>query len=167
MHEHSQESFNPTAGVLAILFPGAGHLYLKERKRAIYACIGVLWLFLGGIFVGGIDVIDSREDRIWFFGQACVGPLPFAIDWYHQNRLKVREIVPGRGTILRSAYPNEGRDPATGAPVPGGTPPNRKSVTKMNELGTLSATLAGMINLIVIIDAAFPTRRRPPAGRPA
>jgi hypothetical protein len=163
MHEPTQETFSPVAGILAILFPGAGHLYLKEPKRAIYAAAGVLWLFLGGIFIGGIDVIDSREDDKWFLGQACVGPLAFGVDWYHQNHLKVRETIPGRGQRLRSAYPNEGRDPKTGAPVPGGIPPNRKSVTKMNELGTLSATLAGMINVIVIIDAAFPTRRRRPA----
>lgn len=163
MHEQSHESFNPVAGVLAILFPGAGHCYLKETRRAVYASAGILWLFLGGILIGGIDVIDSREDRIWFFGQACVGPLPFAVDWYHQNRIKVRDSDRIRGPILRTANPDEGRDPTTGAPVPGGIPPNRKSVTKMNELGTLSATLAGMINVIVIIDAAFPTRRRKPA----
>jgi hypothetical protein len=33
----------------------------------------------------------------------------------------------------------------------------------MGELGTLSATLAGMMNLIVILDAAFPSTRRKPS----
>lgn len=162
MPRQSNESLNPVAGVCAILFPGLGHLYLGEAKRGLYAGLGVLMLFVGGIMVGGIDVIDSKEDRYWFFGQALVGPLPFALDWYHQNKLKVRAIDEhGRFIGFRTAYPWEGRDPATGNAIPHGTPPNTKSVTKMNELGTLSTALAGMLNLIIIIDAAFPTRRRP------
>lgn len=164
MQSQPQESFNPVAGLLAIAFPGAGHLYLGETWRGIYACLGVLMLFFGGILIGGIDVIDSKEDKIWFFGQACVGPLPFAVDWYHQNKIKVHATDENGRAILRSAYPWEGRDPSTGAVIPRGTPPNTKSVTKMNELGTLSAALAGMLNVIIIIDAAFPTRRRTPAN---
>ena len=35
--------------------------------------------------------------------------------------------------------------------------PNRKSLAKVNELGTLYALCAGMLNLIVILDALFPT----------
>ncbi len=163
MHDQPNESFNPVAGLCAIVLPGLGHLYLRETKRGIYACLGVLMLFFGGILVGGIDVIDSKEDKIWFFGQALVGPIPFAVDWYHQHKIKVHATDDNGRAILRSAYPWEGRDPATGKVLPKGTPPNTKSVTKMNELGTLSAALAGMLNLIIIIDAAFPTRRRPAA----
>jgi hypothetical protein len=33
-----------------------------------------------------------------------------------------------------------------------------RSLGRMNELGTLFTTIAGMLNLIVIIDAAFHTR---------
>lgn len=166
MHDQSSETFNPAAGLLAIVFPGAGHLYLRQTKRAIYACVGVLWLFFGGMLIGGIDVIDSKEDRMWFFGQACVGPLPFAVDWYHQNHLKVIGENETGQLVFRTANPGEGRDPKTGHATPQGTPPNSKSVTKMNELGTLSAFLAGMMNVIIIVDAAFPTRRRTVAARP-
>lgn len=43
----------------------------------------------------------------------------------------------------------------------GGGPPNMKSVGRMNELGTLFITIAGMLNLIVILDAFF---HRPGGG---
>ena len=43
---------------------------------------------------------------------------------------------------------------------PGQGPPNKKSLAKVNELGTLFATIAGMMNLIAVIDAAFPTIRK-------
>ncbi len=139
-----------------------------EKKRGVLIGAGVLSLFFGGVFIGGIDVVDSREDRVWFFGQALVGPVAFGVDHLHQNHFKVREprLVPGttgptQSHVLRSARPDEGRAD-DGSPVPGGTPPNRKSIGKMNEMGTLFSTIAGMLNLIVLIDAAFPSRRRTP-----
>ena len=136
------ERFEPVAGILAILFPGAGHLYLGETKRGILIAIGVLGLFFGGMFVGGIDVIDSREDRLWFLGQALVGPVAVGVDRFHQSQKIADPNLPGG---RRSARPDE-------------NPFNEKSLSKMNELGTLFATIAGMLNLIAILDAAFHSR---------
>jgi hypothetical protein len=112
-------------------------------------------LFLGGMLVGGVDAIDSKEDRPWFIAQALVGPVAFGVNWVHQHKLKVVDET-GR---LRSADPDEGRDPKTGFAVPGGTPPKSMSIGRVNELGMLMAGLAGMVNLIVIVDAGFPSKR--------
>lgn len=182
--------FNPIALVAAIALPGAGHMVRGEAWRGVYACIGVLGLFFGGILIGGIDVIDSREDRAWFYGQAFVGPIAFGVDYLHQQHFKVHERQ--NSSRVRSADPNEARgpdggvslitpDPATGVPtttyvrtLPNGKsetvvvsparPPNIKSLSKVNELGTLFATIAGMLNVIVIVDGGFPTIRRRPAA---
>lgn len=155
--------FDPAGLVLALIVPGLGHIARANasddparRRRGFLVMAGVLGLFISGILIGGIDVVDSKEDRVWFFGQALVGPAAFAADYVHQG-MKVRDPETGR---LRSAYPDEGRDGRTGAPVPGGRPPNTKSLGRVNELGTLFSTIAGMLNLIAIIDAGFPTRRR-------
>ncbi len=190
--------FNLLAGVAAAVFPGAGHWVLGERKRAGLVATGVLGLFFGGILIGGIDVIDSREDRVWFFGQALVGPIAFGVDRVHQGMFKgvpgsqVFEGSPagpwrtteqglemGRA-LTRSAHPNEIREvvPVTVETRTGSTrvvevpvlrarkaeaaggPPSIKSLSKVNELGTLFATIAGMLNVIVIVDAALPGRRK-------
>ncbi len=161
-------AFRPLALLGALILPGLGHVLAGERARGACIAVGILGLFFGGVLIGGIDVVDSREDRIWFYGQALVGPVAFGIDHLHQSRFKV--IDPATGA-LRSAFPDEGRDPATGMAVPG-SPPNRKSIGKMNEIGTLFATIAGFLNLIVIIDAAAPGPRTPrkaatPANTPA
>jgi len=148
--------FNPIALLGALAIPGLGHALGGDRKRGLCVGVGVLGLFFSGILVGGIDTIDSKEDRIWFFGQALVGPIAFGVDYLHQNHFKVIDPLTKQ---RRSAYPTEGRDPATGQATPGGTPPNRKSVGKMNEIGTLFSTIAGMVNLIAIIDAGFPSSR--------
>lgn len=147
--------FHPAALLAACVFPGAGHFVRGEKSRAMAVCVGVMGLFLGGMLVGGIDVVDSKEDRPWFYAQALTGPVAFGVDWYHQNKLKVVDDT-GR---LRSANPDEGRDPATGKAVRGGTPPKSMSVGRVNELGMLMAGLAGMVNLIVILDAGFPSTR--------
>jgi hypothetical protein len=157
-----QPTFDPVAGVLAALLPGLGHLYQGHARRAGYIALGVLGLFFSGLLVGGIDSIDSREDRIWFMGQALVGPLAFAVDHVHQTRFKVVDARAPGG--LRSANPDERRDPSSRKPVPaepGEGPPNDKSLAKVNELGTLFSTVAGLLNLIVILDALLTTRRRP------
>lgn len=160
-------TLDPVAGVLAVILPGLGHLYQGHARRAAYIAAGILGLFFGGLFIGGIDSVDSREDRIWFMGQALVGPLAFAVDHVHQTRFKV--IDPAAPGGRRSADPTERRDPATGRAFPAGPgegPPNDKSLAKVNELGTLFSTVAGLLNVIVILDALLTSRRRPAgAGR--
>lgn len=132
-------AFDPIAGVLAIIFPGAGHFYRGEPKRALGIAAGVLGLFFGGMLIGGIDVIDSKEDRLWFVGQAMVGPIALVTDQIYQNAIKVNGELP--------------------EPVAGQTPRATRSLGKVNEIGTLYATIAGMLNLIVILDAFLPPAR--------
>lgn len=176
----AETGFHPLAGLAALALPGLGHAARGEAKRGLYAGAGVLGLFFGGLLVGGIDCVDSREDGLWFIGQALVGPVAFATDALHQKHFKVIDPITKQ---LRSAQPGEVRDDATGFFSPAipkispldstGKPlmnvPNVKGVGKMNELGTLFGTVAGMLNLIVIIDAAFPTvfRRTRVAAAPA
>lgn len=140
------EDLNPVAGLLAFLLPGAGHLFLKKTRRGVMICVGVLGLFFGGMFIGGIDVIDSREDELWFYGQVLVGPVAIAVDRIHQGTKIPNPDVPGQ----------------TMTPPPGSPQYfNEKSIGKMNELGTLFATIAGMLNLIAILDALFPRPEKP------
>ncbi|MEC9372482.1 MAG: DUF6677 family protein [Planctomycetota bacterium] len=142
----TRETFQPGAGALAFLIPGLGHIALGEAKRGFMIMIGVFGLFIGGMLIGGIDVIDSREDRWWFVGQAFVGPAAFGVDWIHQNRLKAGDPPPTAGAEWFET--NE--------------PRRIKSLGHVNEIGSLYATIAGMLNAICIIDAGWhaPRRRR-------
>ncbi len=187
------EQWQPVAAVLAFLLPGAGHAYLGYTKRAACVFAGVGGLFAGGLFIAGLDAVDSQlviqnvvnsgiarvtgkpfkpevvadGDSIWFLGTMFVGPAAFAVDMVHQYQFKVRE--PGTG-VLRSARPGEGRGPngellpitrdSRGERILGGTPPNRRALARVGEIGTLYCTIAGIVNLIAIIDVAY-SRRRP------
>ncbi|MCC6659563.1 MAG: hypothetical protein IT437_01625 [Phycisphaerales bacterium] len=158
------EEFEPVAALLAVVFPGAGQWYLGDRARGVFAAVGVLGLFLGGLLIGGISVVDRKDNPIWFIGEALVGPVALGVDYVHQHHFKVIDPVTGR---LRPANPDEARDPATGRAVkagPGRGPPYVKALGRVAELGTLFATIAGMLNLIVILDAAWHSPRDPALG---
>lgn len=146
------------AGVLGCVLPGLGHAYLGHVARGVLVAAGVLGLFAGGILIGGIDVIDRREDRWWFVLQAGVGPVAFVVDSVHQNWLKVPagpERVGSRLGARVSALPDATQNPG------GVAAPNTKSLGRVNEVGSLYTALAGMLNAIAVIDALWrrPARR--------
>jgi drug/metabolite transporter (DMT)-like permease len=120
--------FNPIAAVLAWLWPGAGHLFLRQKRRGRFIMFGVLFLFVGGIFIGGVDSIDRRDDRLWFLAQGLCGPVAFAVDWVNQTKVKTLPKPEQYDAI---------------------------AINKPNEIGTLFSAMAGLMNLIVILDAMF------------
>lgn len=138
------EQLEPFAAVLAYALPGLGHLTLREPRRALFIFLGVMGLFFGGIFIGGIDVVDRNEDFWWFVGQAGVGPVAFAVDRLHQSYFKVPDPKSPGGR--RTARPDE-------------NPPNNKSLGHPNEIGALYATIAGMLNIIAVVDCLWRTPR--------
>lgn len=161
---------SPLAGLLALAFPGAGHMYLGQWRRGTFIAAGVLGLCLCGLLIGGVDVVDREEDPWWFAAQALVGPLVFGIDYVHQNMLKVVDPETGRRRTAhpeirdatgRVVVPAEVRGPGGRAVTggPGARPPNSKSLGRVNEMGTLFAAIAGMVNLMAVLDA-FAGRRR-------
>ena len=120
----SDARFTPFAAVLAWVWPGLGHISLGQRRRGGLIMFGVLFLFLGGVLIGGIDAVDRREDPLWFLAQAVCGPIAFATDLANQR------LVSDPQLRLR-----------------------RKGLSHVNEIGTLFAALAGLMNLVVILDA--------------
>ncbi|MHC4217300.1 MAG: DUF6677 family protein [Planctomycetota bacterium] len=151
----SPRQFTPSAAILAWLWPGSGHIYLGERKRGLLVMFGVLFLFLGGILIGGLDVVDRRDDRLWFLAQILCGPVAIAADYANQRIVKPNPMP--RPEVLVDLY--EQGDPEIVRYV------GRKSLGHVNEMGTLYCALAGLMNLVVILDALQPQPRRSEAGR--
>jgi hypothetical protein len=131
-------TIQPAAAVAAWLLPGLGHVLLGHRQRgAVLACsVGGLWLM--GLLIGGISVVDSRAHRAWFVGQAMLAP-NVLIDFYHAR--------------LAAPYPS--------GPTPQDNPPYSPAIGRAWEIGTLFTSLAGLLNLLVILDALT----RPPLPR--
>ena len=144
--EESQASNNIWAFIVAWLWPGGGHLVLGEKTRGLLVMGGILVLFLGGVFIGGLDVVDRRNDRLWFIAQAGAGPIAFVTDFARGRLLDDGRV----GTML----PTPATRLAPGGPVRQKTMVNsHKSIGHINEIGTLFCALAGLMNIVVMLDA--------------
>lgn len=148
-------SFDPIAGLLALVLPGLGHAAQRRYQRAACIGVGVLGLYFGGLLIGGLSVVDLRsprtETRISFLAQAFVGPLAFATDRLHQTRFKTLT------TGTRGAPPTL---------APPGVNRLEVSLGKVNEIGVLYTVLAGMLNFIVFLDALLPSVREEESDAP-
>lgn len=140
------ERFNPLAGLAALLFPGLGYLVRRQWRRGLGVAVGVLGLIGMGLLVGGIDVVDREEDSLWFVAQGFNGPIAFGIDRVHQERYKVRADGPPRSATPEEWLDWEGPDAR----------PARKSIGKINDVGSLAVAIAGMLNLIAVLDCVLP-----------
>ena len=123
------------------VLPGLGHLLIGHVGRGLVLGVTIGTLWLGGLLIGGISVIDRRDHSAWFLGQMMVAP-SVVVDRYHDNlRSQWQREVGSRADLV---------------------PPYEPAFGKPQEQGTLYTALAGLLNLLAMIDVAG----RSPAGTP-
>ncbi|MCP3904269.1 MAG: hypothetical protein GY715_11615 [Planctomycetes bacterium] len=140
---------NPVNAVLAWLWPGLGQIARGERKRGLLIMAGVLFLFFSGLLVGGVDSVDRRNDGLWFLAQGLNGPIAFAADLLNQR------FVQRTGDDWRSDRTLQERFVAGDEVLLDQL--RRIGLGHVNEMGTLFIALAGLMNLVVILDALYVT----------
>jgi hypothetical protein len=117
----------PIAGLLAWLVPGLGHLYLGHRTRGLVFLVTVTVTFWSGVAIGGVrGTIDSRERRLWFVAQVCSGGNA-AVGWFFSQQLAPKD--------------RKADNPASKGPWASA------------EVGVHYTGVAGLLNLLVILDA--------------
>ena len=140
-----QSTFNPLAAVCAWLIPGLGHGIIGERARGGLIFLGIAFLWLCGLFIGGVDSVDRTSDRLWFVAQAGSGPIAFAVNGLNEGFIKSGKM----GELIA-------------APATRGQKANKIStsmgIARANEYGILFTALAGLMNMIAILDAATRTK---------
>lgn len=159
---------NLIAPVLAWIIPGWGHWHMGHRARAIFIALGILVLYVGGLLIGGIDVVDREEDFWWYCGQVCASPATLGIEWVKNEKLNPApspQAGSGRQTPA-SRKPQPPLPPSDPNFDPSYVPAYSVSLGHANEMGTLFTTIAGMLNLIVILEA-FRLPRHQPGHYPA
>jgi hypothetical protein len=136
---------------LAILFPAAGHFYQGRKNKAYLFAACILGLFLMGMVIGRGRVVYasfSPDDfRIQYPAQAMVGlpAAPSLVQAWIGNRDPERKFLNGF-----MAAP----------PISPNAQNNREALSRWHlessagmELGTLYTAVAGLLNLLVILDA--------------
>ena len=135
--------WNVVAAVLAWVLPGAGHLLLRQAGRGVLLAMTIGTLWLSGLLIGGISVVDRGDHPAWFLGQMLIAP-SFVADAY-------------RARLVREHG---------GSFAPDDDPPFEPAYGRAHELGTLFTSLAGLLNLLAIIDILYrPSTSRLVPGR--
>ena len=140
------------AGAIAAwLCPGLGHFLLGQKQRALILFISIGLLWGSGWFIGGISIFDRKGHPIWYLGQMLIAP-SVVVERYHRS-LQGSDGLPPSPNDANIAY--------------------QPSYGHIHEQGVLYTSLAGMLNLLAIIDVLYrdpadPRHRTPDtAGQPS
>lgn len=143
---HPAPAWNIPAAIAAWVFPGLGHALSGDLKRGIILAIAIMTLWTGGLLIGGISVIESRSPlgqfHPWFLGQALIAP-SLIIEYNHD---RYRAVTGGKPPQPET----ETGEPALYEPAYG----------RPHEMGTLFTALAGLLNLLAILDVLYRTGSR-------
>ena len=135
MSESTENLPPPLIGIAGWLVPGAGYWLIGERKRAITVGVTIVAVFVLGVLISGIRVVQAPNlagpgnmfqrviSKPWFIGQVLNGPL-------------------GIGAAVISDQ------------LAQGAYKNIEAKARLAEIGTLYTAVAGMLNLLTIIDAS-------------
>ena len=133
-------AWNVPAAIAGWVLPGLGHLLIGDVLRGLILATAITLLWLGGLLVGGVNVVQVRDAdgnfRPWFLGQMLVAP-SLAVEYTHDS--------------YRAQY--DGTDPLPDAD--GTLPAYTPSYGRVHEIGTLYTALAGLLNLLAIVDVIY------------
>ena len=118
--------------IAAWILPGLGHFLLGERRRALILMISIGLLWSSGLLIGGAGVCDRQVRPYWYAGQVLVAPT-LVVDYFQQ-----RSRGQSGSSSARRATPRHGT-----------------SYGHMNEQGVLYTALAGLLNLLAVIDVIY------------
>lgn len=118
---------SPLVAIAGWLIPGAGYWLLGQRIRCLIVLAAVVALFAMGLLIGGIRVVDAPTELTF---SSLVQDKPWFIPQVLCGPLAI-------GTAI-------GAD---------NVDPLRISHSRNWEIGTLYTAVAGMLNLLALIDA--------------
>jgi hypothetical protein len=126
----------PVVALAGWALPGLGYWLIGQRGRALTCGITILLVFFTGILIAGVRVVQAPDmtaqgnafqnvlQRPWFIGQVLNGPIGISAAMISDN-------------LANSA-----------------TYRNIEAKARLAEIGTLYTAVAGMLNLLTIIDAS-------------
>jgi hypothetical protein len=148
----------PLVALVGWLVPGAGYWLIGQWARGLVVGVTVILLFVGGLLIGGVRAVEAppwENRRIpisfrglaqqpWFAAQILTGPI-------------------GLGAAVASNWASK---PADGGGDAYGPPRGEVSHGRLNEIAVLYTAVAGLLNLMAMIDAAHRAAQPEPAGAP-
>jgi hypothetical protein len=129
--------------------PGLGYWLIGQRTRSLTIGITIIAMFISGLLIGGVRALEAPMNP------QKTAPSFSPSDWQRELSDKpwyVAEILAGPITIVSSYWSTWAATPAD--PNDPTTTPGVLSHARANEIGVLYMAVAGMLNLLAIIDSA-------------
>ena len=126
----------PVVALAGWVLPGLGYWLIGQRGRAIACGVTIILVFFAGILIAGVRVVQAPDmsapgntfqrilQRPWFIGQVLNGPMG----------------------ITAAMISDKLADSPTYRHI--------EAKARLAEIGTLYTAVAGMLNLLTIIDAS-------------
>ena len=115
--------------VLAWAVPGAGHFFIKEKKRAAIIFVTITATFTVGLFIGSIAVVNPVGGGWpWYIGQMLTSPAVVLVGQVAQD---ATQVAPD-GQIVKLV-----------------------SYGKPHDFGQIYTAIAGALNLLAILSAVY------------
>ena len=131
------------------LLPGAGYWLIGQRARGTTIGVAVVLLFTLGLLIGGVRVIEvptyNRLGRSVAPGEATA--LGYVYREIQAKPWSVAQVMTGPVAIAGGAASVYAASEAQGMPW-------GESHARVNEIAVLYTAVAGMLNLLALIDAA-------------
>ncbi len=123
-----------TAGLLGWIVPGLGHIFIGDRVRGIICLAAIALTFWTGVAIGGVrGTVDPRERKLWFMAQLCTG------------------VNAGLAYVIRENIPSGQAEADRAAIAPSWV---------ATEIGVHYTGVAGLLNILVILDAMARSERK-------
>jgi len=110
------------AAILGLLFPGAGHLYLGRRDKALFFAVGIGVCFVVGLVLADFQAVSWQKHPYHFLAQAW-NVLPTLVTGWLTRSLRVVRELP------------------------------------LLDMGLLYTSVAGLLNVIAVLDAGVLAHR--------
>ena len=161
----------PLVAFAAWLLPGGGYLLIGQRARGLTVGITIVILFALGLLIGGVRALevpgfdehgfqirlndrgykvhpdDSAYSRAgWVMKRSALSEIR-AKPWSIAQALNGPLAIAGAWSSVWAASDPDGDDRD-------GEPPGALSHGRVNEIGVLYTAVAGMLNLLAMIDAS-------------
>lgn len=144
------------------VLPGAGHWLLGERTRGLTIGVTIICLFLLGLLLSGIRVIEvpGYDEK---GAEVRLDPVGRRVDKYSSEYINAGWALTSGGFVAEVAnkpwfIPQSLAGPVTFVSARLSIATARDGVARSHarvlEIGTLYTAIAGMLNLLAIIDAA-------------
>lgn len=156
------------AGLLAWILPGLGHWYLGHRVRAVTLMVVIALTFWTGVAIGGVkSTVDPNENRIWFLAQICAGGHTVLAAIWSKSLTPVVYECPHCGASLTEKPEYGAKCPACGKEIARVESAERTRLAfwPQVDIAIVYTGIAGLLNLLVILDAIARAEIEPLARR--